>query len=157
MDWLPLNEVIRQMAVPDRTVYRYLSRHERHLNTRREGRRIWVHRESLPVLLQLRSWYAQGLDQADVEQMLRDHGCPMFLDAERPTAPPVPVAETLAGMANQLDRLLHLVDMQAREIAALRQEVAGLKALPAPPPPLEPGLSPKAQELLDRIRQRRTG
>lgn len=76
----------------------------------------------------------RGRRVIDLSEMVRVYGEPpaetRHLTPSQDAPSPTPDTSRLEG---QLEELKRLVERQSQQLEALRQEVAGLKALPAPP------------------------
>lgn len=158
-----LSEAARELALPERTLRRYLDRFNPWLPVRRRGRERVLDAESLDVLRLVREHLVAGRSMAEVERLLVERrGRVVDASCSEP-GPSGALArqEDVAGMAKELARLregvvllVAAVEHQAEELARLRVEVAGARSAPALPPPGPPATEhpSRLRELLARAR-----
>lgn len=94
----------------------------------------------------------RGQKVVDLSEMIRVFGEPPPSARHQPGASPTPARQDLEAL---LEHLSGLVERQTEQIEALREEVAALRALPAPSgPPKPPGKVKSLDDVLSRLESR---
>src|SRR6478735_2678934 len=57
MDWMNINEISKVIDTPAPTVRRYIQKHQAFLNTKKQGKKILLHPDSIELLKKIRKWY----------------------------------------------------------------------------------------------------
>ena len=111
---MTVQEISKRLAVPERTVRRWIDAHGPFLGARKDGRRLLVPEDSFKVAETIKSLYAGGATSADVNDALAGRNVPQVLEVDAVTP----------AQAETLVRLLTEELRQARgEIQELRQEI----------------------------------
>lgn len=172
-----LAEAARELALPERTLRRYLDRFKPWIQARTRGRTRLLDADALDVLRLVREHLVAGKTVVEVERLLVERRGRVLDASGSDPAPSATLArkEDVAGMAAELarlregvglllehlereradrERLVAAVEHQAEELARLRTEVAEARRPPAlpPPGPPAPGHPSRARELLARAR-----
>ncbi|WP_029423606.1 DUF3967 domain-containing protein [Alicyclobacillus macrosporangiidus] len=121
--WLTIPDVEKQTRIPERTIRRYLTLHGHHVQTRKQGRSLLVSDQSVPVLIQIRDWYAAGWNAERVEEALSQSGLPVTVTIDGHESA-MTVAEALQGLQTHVAAAMTAM---AEEMAALRREVAATR------------------------------
>lgn len=117
-EWIDVPQVAKELNIPDRTLRRYMERHSLFVQSRKEGRYWQIARSSLPVLSQIRDLYSAGLTADQVDTELRAQ---MSLATVEVGGKPATMAELVAAMTDELERLRREVTELRNELAATRQ------------------------------------
>lgn len=119
-EWLTVAEVEQQTRIPERTVRRYLGLHGHHVQTRKQGRSVFVAGQAVSVLKQIRDWYEAGWNADKVEEALSESGLPVTVtvDGHEMT---MTATEALQELQKSIATAMTVM---ATEMAELRQEVA---------------------------------
>lgn len=131
-DWLTIAEASRKTGIPERTIRRYINQHGGHLSTKKQHRSYLVASDALPVLIQIRDYYAAGLDAEKVEEALARSGVPMTITVAGSDSVTVTAAEALenlrralaeavAAMAGEQKRMAQQLEELRAELAATRE------------------------------------
>ncbi len=78
--WLPVSEVSRRLAVPDRRLRRYLDRHADFVRSRRTGRKHLIASDAVSTLVRIRDLYNEGATARDIDEALAGTRLPMAPD-----------------------------------------------------------------------------
>ena len=172
-----LSEAGHELALPERTLRRYLEHFSAWLPVRRRGRVRVLDADAVAVLRLVREHLVAGKTVVEVERLLVERRGRVLDASGSDPAPSATLArkEDVAGMAAELarlregvglllehlereradrERLVALVEHQAEELTALRAEVTGARGAPSLPPPGPPAPEhpSRARELLARAR-----
>ena len=111
---MTVQEISKRLAVPERTVRRWIDAHGPFLGARKDGRRLLVPEDSFKVAETIKSLYAGGATSEQVNDTLAGRNVPQVLEVDAVTP----------AQAETLVRLLTEELRQARgEIQELRQEI----------------------------------
>ncbi|MGM9923898.1 MAG: hypothetical protein ACI35R_06615 [Bacillus sp. (in: firmicutes)] len=70
MKWLSVSEIEKITNVPNRTIRRYIERHNEHLQLRKNGNSYVIHERCVTVIVKIRDLYREGKTQAAINTML---------------------------------------------------------------------------------------
>ena len=83
MDWITVNKISQMIDTPVPTVRRYIQKHQTFFNTRREGKKILLHPDSVELLKKIRKWYVvDNLIDTEIDNKLKTNGYKAFIDVE---------------------------------------------------------------------------
>lgn len=83
MDWITVNKISKMIDTPVPTVRRYIQKHHAFFNTRREGKKILLHPDSVEVLKKIRKWYVvDNMIDTEIDNKLKADGYKVFIDVE---------------------------------------------------------------------------
>lgn len=83
MDWITINDISKMINTPVPTVRRYIQKHQAFLNTKREGKKILLHPDSVEVLKKIRKWYMiDNLIDTEIDSKLKADGYKLFIDVQ---------------------------------------------------------------------------
>ncbi|MGG0501256.1 DUF3967 domain-containing protein [Priestia aryabhattai] len=83
MDWITVNKISKMIDTPVPTVRRYIQKHQAFFNTRREGKKILLHPDSVEVLKKIRKWYVvDNMIDTEIDNKLKADGYKVFIDVE---------------------------------------------------------------------------
>ncbi|MEI2341195.1 DUF3967 domain-containing protein [Priestia megaterium] len=83
MDWITINDISKMINTPVPTVRRYIQKHQAFLNTKREGKKILLHPNSVEILKKIRKWYMiDNLIDTEIDNKLKADGYKLFIDVE---------------------------------------------------------------------------
>ncbi|MCM3155790.1 DUF3967 domain-containing protein [Priestia megaterium] len=83
MDWITINDISKMINTPVPTVRRYIQKHQAFLNTKREGKKILLHPDSIEILKKIRKWYMiDNLIDTEIDNKLKADGYKLFIDVE---------------------------------------------------------------------------
>lgn len=150
---LSIREVAKELGLSPRTVYRYVEEHRTYLEVSREGKRLLVRQQCLPVLKTITECYRQGMIATQVQTELASQSVPVVIEATKEQSALASTTGDVLGLvlsevrdlcrqreAEREERslLLDLLRQQADELGALREEMAALRKtiefVPEPPP-----------------------
>lgn len=166
---LSIREIAKELGLSPRTVYRYVEEHRAYLEVSREGKRLLVRQQCLPVLKTITECYRQGMIATQVQAELANQSVPVVLEATEGQPALASTTGDMLGLvltevrelcrqrdAEREERslLLDLLRQQADELAGLREEMAELrKAMePAPEPLATVVATPKRRGLWGWLR-----
>ena len=111
---MTVQEISKRLAVPERTVRRWIEAHGPFLGARKDGRRLLVPEDSFKVAATIKALYAGGATSEQVNDTLAGRAVPQVLEVDAVT--PAQAESLVRAMTEEL--------RQAREeIAELRQEI----------------------------------
>lgn len=132
-DWLTIAEASRKTGIPERTIRRYINQHGGHLSTKKQHRSYLVASDALPILIQIRDYYAAGLDAERVEEALARSGVPMTITVAGNDNVTVTAAEALENLRHALAEAVAAIASEqkrmAQELEDLRAEFAATRKL----------------------------
>lgn len=119
-EWLTVSEIEQQTKIPERTIRRYVNIHGHHIQTRKQGRAVYIAEHSIPLLQKIRDWYDAGWKSERVEDALSESGLPVTVTVDGQD-----VAMAASDALRELQKYVATVmgDM-TEEVTKLRQEVA---------------------------------
>ncbi|WP_155010779.1 DUF3967 domain-containing protein [Priestia megaterium] len=83
MDWITINDISKMINTPVPTVRRYIQKHQAFLNTKREGKKILLHPNSVEILKKIRKWYMiDNLIDTEIDNKLKADGYKLFIDVQ---------------------------------------------------------------------------
>ncbi|MED4063070.1 DUF3967 domain-containing protein [Priestia megaterium] len=83
MDWITINDISKMINTPVPTVRRYIQKHQAFLNTKREGKKILLHPDSVEILKKIRKWYMiDNLIDTEIDNKLKADGYKLFIDVQ---------------------------------------------------------------------------
>ena len=83
MDWITVNKISQMIDTPVPTVRRYIQKHQSFFNTRREGKKILLHPDSVELLKKIRKWYVvDNLIDNEIDNKLKADGYKVFIDVD---------------------------------------------------------------------------
>jgi len=83
MDWITINDISKMINTPVPTVRRYIQKHQAFLNTKREGKKILLHPNSVEILKKIRKWYMiDNLIDIEIDNKLKADGYKLFIDVQ---------------------------------------------------------------------------
>jgi len=83
MDWITVNKISKMIDTPVPTVRRYIQKHHAFFNTRREGKKILLHPDSVELLKKIRKWYVvDNMIDTEIDNKLKADGYKVFIDVE---------------------------------------------------------------------------
>jgi len=83
MDWITINDISKMINTPVPTVRRYIQKHQAFLNTKREGKKILLHPDSIEILKKIRKWYMiDNLIDTEIDNKLKADGYKLFIDVQ---------------------------------------------------------------------------
>ncbi|PFQ83272.1 DUF3967 domain-containing protein [Priestia megaterium] len=83
MDWITINDISKVINTPVPTVRRYIQKHQAFLNTKREGKKILLHPNSVEILKKIRKWYMiDNLIDTEIDNKLKADGYKLFIDVQ---------------------------------------------------------------------------
>lgn len=83
MDWITVNKISQMIDTPVPTVRRYIQKHQSFFNTRREGKKILLHPDSVELLKKIRRWYVvDNMIDTEIDNKLKADGYKVFIDVE---------------------------------------------------------------------------
>jgi len=83
MDWITVNKISKMIDTPVPTVRRYIQKHQSFFNTRREGKKILLHPDSVELLKKIRKWYVvDNMIDTEIDNKLKADGYKAFIDVE---------------------------------------------------------------------------
>src|SRR6185437_12820629 len=83
MDWITVNKISKMINTPVPTVRRYIQKHQAFLNTKREGKKILLHPNSVEILKKIRKWYMiDNLIDTEIDNKLKADGYKLFIDVQ---------------------------------------------------------------------------
>jgi len=83
MDWITVNKISQMIDTPVPTVRRYIQKHQSFFNTRREGKKILLHPDSVELLKKIRRWYVvDNMIDNEIDNKLKADGYKVFIDAD---------------------------------------------------------------------------
>lgn len=151
---LSIREIAKELGLSPRTVYRYVEEHRGYLEVSREGKRLFVGQQCLPVLKTITECYRQGMTASQVQAELARQNTPVVIEAaeEGQAALATTTGDLLSlvlqevrelGRQRDAERderqlLLELLRQQADELVALREELGELRKSMEPEPAPEP-------------------
>lgn len=152
---LSIREIAKDLGLSPRTVYRYVEEHRVYLEVSREGKRLLVSQQCLPILKTVTEFYRQGMTASQVQAELARQSVPVIIEASEEQTSLASTTGDVLGLvlsdvrelcrqrdAEREERrlLLDLLRQQADELAGLREEMAELRKAvePAPEPLFEP-------------------
>lgn len=77
--WMTVSEVSEKVNIPVETIRRYIRSHSVHLKVKKLHKKYYIHDESMTVIEQIRSLYAEGKNIEEVEESLTAKGIPMTI------------------------------------------------------------------------------
>lgn len=151
---LSIRDIAKDLGLSPRTVYRYVEEHRSHLEVSREGKRMFVNPESLPILKTITELYRQGMTASQVQAELARLSVPIIIESnEEGRTSLISTTGDVLGLvlkevrelcrqrdAEREERglLLDLFRQQMDELSALREEMTDLRKGLEPPPELSP-------------------
>jgi hypothetical protein len=134
-EWLSIQETSPEVNAPVRSIQRYLQEFAPWIRAKREGKKLFVHREGIAVLRQIRQLSVErGLSVEEIRGELQTQGMTVTVDVSETQRAIVPVGRVMVelvkanmGIKGDLEKLANLVRTQSEEIAALRQEIRSSK------------------------------
>jgi len=147
---LSIRDIAKDLGLSPRTVYRYVEEHRSYLEVSREGKRLFVSQQCLPVLKTITELYRQGMTASQVQAELARQSVPVILEAGEAGAALTTTTGDVLGLVlkevrevgRQLDAereerrlLLDLLRQQSDELSALREEMSELRKGFEPPVP----------------------
>lgn len=83
MDWITVNKISQMIDTPVPTVRRYIQKHQSFFNTRREGKKILLHPDSVELLKKIRRWYVvDNMIDNEIDNKLKADGYKVFIDVD---------------------------------------------------------------------------
>ena len=83
MDWITVNKISQMIDTPVPTVRRYIQKHQTFFNTRREGKKILLHPDSVELLKKIRKWYVvDNMIDIEIDNKLKTSGYKAFIEME---------------------------------------------------------------------------
>jgi len=83
MDWITVNKISQMIDTPVPTVRRYIQKHQSFFNTRREGKKILLHPDSVELLKKIRRWYVvDNMIDNEIDNKLKSDGYKVFIDVD---------------------------------------------------------------------------
>ncbi|MEK6449689.1 DUF3967 domain-containing protein [Priestia aryabhattai] len=83
MDWITVNKISHMIDTPVPTVRRYIQKHQSFFNTRREGKKILLHPDSVELLKKIRRWYVvDNMIDTEIDNKLKADGYKVFIDVD---------------------------------------------------------------------------
>lgn len=130
-EWLSIQEASLEVDAPVRSIQRYVQAFAPWVRARREGKKLYLHREGVAVLRQIRQLSVdRGLSVDEIRAELQAQGMTVTVDVSETQRALVPVGKVMvelvkahAGIKEDLKTLTDLVRAQSEEITALRQEI----------------------------------
>lgn len=134
-EWLSIQETSPEVNAPVRSIQRYLQEFAPWIRAKREGKKLFVHREGIAVLRQIRQLSVEkGLSVEEIRGELQTQGMTVTVDVSETQRAIVPVGRVMVelvkanmGIKDDLEKLTNLIRTQSDEIAALRQEIQSVK------------------------------
>lgn len=140
---LSIREIAKDLGLSPRTVYRYVEEHRSYLEVSREGKRLLVSQQCLPILKTVTEFYRQGMTASQVQAELARQNVPVIIEAseEGQTSLASTTGDVLGLVLNEVRELcrqrdaereersllLDLLRQQADELVGLREEMAELR------------------------------
>lgn len=106
-EWQKLALVVKQTGIPHQSLLRYIKRHSVHLQLKKEHKSYLLHKDSLPIIHQIRKHYEQGLTESEVEKELSMSGIPVVLEINEDTENGI---GTVGNVLNEIQQTLHHMD-----------------------------------------------
>ncbi|SFH67342.1 Protein of unknown function [Priestia megaterium] len=83
MDWMNINEISKVIDTPAPTVRRYIQKHQAFLNTKKQGKKILLHPDSIELLKKIRKWYVvDNMIDIEIDNKLKTSGYKAVIDVE---------------------------------------------------------------------------
>ncbi|MEH7327950.1 DUF3967 domain-containing protein [Priestia megaterium] len=83
MDWITVNKISQMIDTPVPTVRRYIQKHQSFFNTRREGKKILLHPDSVELLKKIRRWYVvDNMIDNEIDNKLKADGYKVSIDVD---------------------------------------------------------------------------
>jgi len=83
MDWITINDISKMINTPVPTVRRYIQKHQPFLNTKKQGKKILLHPDSIELLKKIRKWYVvDNLIDIEIDNKLKASGYKAVIDVE---------------------------------------------------------------------------
>lgn len=83
MDWITVNKISQMIDTPVPTVRRYIQKHQSFFNTRREGKKILLHPDSVELLKKIRRWYVvDNMIDNEIDNKLKADGYKVVIDVD---------------------------------------------------------------------------
>lgn len=115
--WLTVLDVEKQINIPNATIRRYIRNHGHHLNIKKKGKSYFIDSESIPIMLDIRKLYDDGMTLEQVEEALIDTGMPVTItvtaDDKQVT---VNVAEALQDMQKAMNEQTKVIQSLVEQI-----------------------------------------
>lgn len=73
-NWLTFAQLEERTKIPHQTIRRYFDRHGHHLKTKKQHRSIFIHEDSLEILVGIREMYEKNYNVERIETELSNHG-----------------------------------------------------------------------------------
>lgn len=135
MNWLTVSEVSERTDIPPETVRRYLTRHSLHLQSKKGHKSYQIAESCIPVLIQIRTLYAEGKQADEVETALARSGRPTIVSVnEYGESVNVNVVESLAALdvkLNAIASMLMNVDerlkLSEQDRAAVKEDIQAIR------------------------------
>lgn len=139
---LTIRDIAKELGLSPRTVYRYVEEHRTYLEVSREGKRLLVRQQCLPVLRTITECYRQGMTASQVQAELASQSVPVVIEATKDqSALASTTGDVLALVLNEVRELcrqrdaereersllLDLLRQQGDELSALREEIVELR------------------------------
>lgn len=119
-DWFTVGEIEQHTRIPERTIRRYLGLHGHHIQTRKQGRSVFVAEQAVSILRQIRDWYEAGWNAGRVEEALSQSGLPVTVTVDGQE-----IAMTATEALQELQKsITTAMTAMTTGMAELRQEVA---------------------------------
>jgi len=151
---LSIRDIAKDLGLSPRTVYRYVEEHRSHLEVSREGKRMFVNPQSLPILKTITEMYRQGMTASQIQAELGHLSIPIIIESNEEGRASLMsttgdvlslVLSEVRELCRQRDAereerglLLDLLRQQADELSVLREEMTELRKGLEPAPELSP-------------------
>lgn len=122
-EWYTVTQTAEKTLIPSDTIRRYIRQHRSYLKTRKRGQGYQIHRDSLPIVHEIRRLYDEGMNSKDVDEQLSNvHPMTIeIVDKKKQTRQTIDVALALHEMR---DGFMKVIEAQQKEIQAVKEELA---------------------------------
>lgn len=119
---MTVQEISKRLAVPERTVRRWIEAHGPFLGARKDGRRLLVPEDSFKVAATIKALYAGGATSEQVNDTLAGRAVPQVLDVDAVT--PAQAETLVKALTEELARARAEIQELRRDVQETREAVA---------------------------------
>jgi DNA-binding transcriptional MerR regulator len=123
--WLTISEAEEKTGIPERTIRRYINLHGHRLPIKRQHRVYYVSTDALPLLNEIRTYYADGLTAERVEEELSRVNIPATItiaDTGKAVTATEAINTLLGTVADMTDELAELKEQLAATTELVRKQ-----------------------------------